>query len=85
MNLGNGSSGSFVTRSTAPQLHRLGNAGGLAAGFLAHPFLASRRRFQLLRRLTIWVRWKSTDGADVEGILMKPADYDRSRKYRSWW
>jgi dipeptidyl aminopeptidase/acylaminoacyl peptidase len=27
------------------------------------------------------VRWKSTDGADVEGILMKPADYDPTRKY----
>ena len=27
------------------------------------------------------VQWKSTDGADVEGILMKPADYDPARKY----
>jgi len=27
------------------------------------------------------VQWKSTDGAAVEGILMKPADYDPSRKY----
>ncbi len=27
------------------------------------------------------IQWKSTDGAEVEGILMKPADYDPSRKY----
>lgn len=27
------------------------------------------------------IQWKSTDGADVEGILMKPADYDPSRRY----
>jgi dipeptidyl aminopeptidase/acylaminoacyl peptidase len=27
------------------------------------------------------IQWKSTDGAGVEGILMKPADYDPSRKY----
>ena len=27
------------------------------------------------------IQWKSTDGADVEGILMKPADYDPTRKY----
>ncbi|MGA7241313.1 MAG: S9 family peptidase [Bryobacteraceae bacterium] len=27
------------------------------------------------------VQWKSSDGATVEGILIKPADYDPSRKY----
>jgi dipeptidyl aminopeptidase/acylaminoacyl peptidase len=27
------------------------------------------------------VQWKSTDGAAVEGILIKPADYDPARKY----
>ncbi len=27
------------------------------------------------------VEWKSSDGATVEGILIKPADYDPSRKY----
>jgi dipeptidyl aminopeptidase/acylaminoacyl peptidase len=27
------------------------------------------------------VEWKSSDGATVEGILIKPADYDASRKY----
>lgn len=27
------------------------------------------------------VQWKSTDGASVEGILIKPADYDAKRKY----
>ena len=27
------------------------------------------------------VQWKSTDGATIEGILIKPADYDPSRKY----
>ena len=27
------------------------------------------------------VSWKSKDGAEIEGILYKPADYDASRKY----
>ena len=27
------------------------------------------------------VQWKSSDGATVEGILIKPADYDAARKY----
>ncbi len=27
------------------------------------------------------VEWKSSDGATIEGILIKPADYDPSRKY----
>jgi dipeptidyl aminopeptidase/acylaminoacyl peptidase len=27
------------------------------------------------------VQWKSSDGASIEGILIKPADYDPSRKY----
>lgn len=27
------------------------------------------------------VRWKSGDGADIEGVLIKPADYDATRKY----
>jgi dipeptidyl aminopeptidase/acylaminoacyl peptidase len=27
------------------------------------------------------VEWKSTDGTPIEGILIKPADYDPSRKY----
>ncbi len=27
------------------------------------------------------VRWKSKDGATIEGILIKPADFDPSRKY----
>jgi dipeptidyl aminopeptidase/acylaminoacyl peptidase len=27
------------------------------------------------------VSWKSTDGAEIEGVLYKPADYDPSRKY----
>ncbi len=27
------------------------------------------------------VEWKSTDGAAIQGILIKPADYDPSRKY----
>ena len=27
------------------------------------------------------IQWKSTDGAAVEGILIKPADYDPARKY----
>jgi dipeptidyl aminopeptidase/acylaminoacyl peptidase len=27
------------------------------------------------------VQWKSSDGTQIEGILMKPADYDAGRKY----
>lgn len=27
------------------------------------------------------VTWKSTDGAEIEGVLIKPADFDASRKY----
>ena len=27
------------------------------------------------------VQWKSKDGATIEGILIKPADYDPTRKY----
>src|SRR5215467_1229380 len=27
------------------------------------------------------IQWKSTDGATIEGVLIKPADYDPSRRY----
>lgn len=27
------------------------------------------------------IQWKSTDGTPIEGVLIKPADYDPSRKY----
>jgi len=27
------------------------------------------------------IRWKSKDGAEIEGILIKPADYDPTRRY----
>jgi dipeptidyl aminopeptidase/acylaminoacyl peptidase len=27
------------------------------------------------------IRWKSRDGAEIEGVLIKPANYDSSRKY----
>ncbi len=35
--------------------------------------------FQLATREVI--QWKSSDGAVIEGVLIKPADYDASRKY----
>jgi dipeptidyl aminopeptidase/acylaminoacyl peptidase len=35
--------------------------------------------FTLARREV--VRWKSGDGAEVEGVLIKPADFDANRKY----
>jgi dipeptidyl aminopeptidase/acylaminoacyl peptidase len=35
--------------------------------------------FQLATREVI--HWESTDGTAIEGILIKPADYDASRKY----
>jgi dipeptidyl aminopeptidase/acylaminoacyl peptidase len=37
------------------------------------------RGFKLATREVI--QWKSTDGAEIEGVLIKPADYDPSRKY----
>ncbi|HWC99343.1 MAG TPA: S9 family peptidase [Candidatus Sulfopaludibacter sp.] len=40
---------------------------------------AQWKDFKLTTREAI--QWKSTDGADVEGVLIKPADYDPSRKY----
>ncbi len=27
------------------------------------------------------IRWKSTDGTEIEGVLVKPADFDASKKY----
>ena len=36
-------------------------------------------RFQLATREV--VEWKSSDGASIQGILIKPADYDATRKY----
>jgi dipeptidyl aminopeptidase/acylaminoacyl peptidase len=27
------------------------------------------------------IRWKSTDGAEIEGVLIKPANYDATKKY----
>ena len=40
---------------------------------------AGYKNFTLAHREV--VEWKSSDGATVEGILIKPADYDPSRKY----
>jgi dipeptidyl aminopeptidase/acylaminoacyl peptidase len=40
---------------------------------------AQWKNFQLATREVI--QWKSTDGTPVEGILIKPADYDPARKY----
>lgn len=37
------------------------------------------KAFQLTSREV--VQWKSTDGTPIEGILIKPADYDSTRKY----
>ena len=37
------------------------------------------KQFSLARREVI--QWKSSDGAPIEGVLIKPADYDPSRKY----
>ena len=37
------------------------------------------KNYQLATREV--VQWKSSDGASIEGILIKPADYDPARKY----
>ena len=49
---------------------------------------APRPITQLSAQVTAWklgtrevFRWKSRDGADIEGILIKPRDFDPSRKY----
>jgi dipeptidyl aminopeptidase/acylaminoacyl peptidase len=63
--------------------------GRLAEVFLASPGSSQPRRlsdasaqiaaFRLASRELI--SWKSDDGAVIEGILIKPADYDPARKY----
>jgi len=40
---------------------------------------AQWKKFQLSTKEVI--QWKSVDGTPIEGILIKPADYDASRKY----
>jgi dipeptidyl aminopeptidase/acylaminoacyl peptidase len=40
---------------------------------------AQWKQFRLATREVIG--WKSSDGAAIEGVLIKPADYDASRKY----
>ena len=40
---------------------------------------AQWKQFQLATREL--VQWKSVDGAEIEGVLIKPAGYDPSRKY----
>ena len=40
---------------------------------------AQYKEFQLATREVI--QWKSSDGAEIEGVLIKPADYDATRKY----
>lgn len=40
---------------------------------------AQYKDFQLATREV--VQWKSSDGTSIEGILIKPADYDPTRKY----
>ncbi|MFL6214089.1 MAG: prolyl oligopeptidase family serine peptidase [Blastocatellia bacterium] len=37
------------------------------------------KEFQLAKREVI--QWKSTDGALIEGVLIKPADFDATKKY----
>jgi len=52
------------------------------AGFAAKPLTdmaAQWKDFRIATREV--VAWKSADGTPIEGILIKPADYDRSRKY----
>jgi dipeptidyl aminopeptidase/acylaminoacyl peptidase len=51
-------------------------------GFAAKPLTnmaAQWKDFRIATREV--VGWKSTDGTPIEGILIKPADYDASRKY----
>jgi dipeptidyl aminopeptidase/acylaminoacyl peptidase len=42
-------------------------------------YAAQYKDFKLARRELI--RWKSKDGTEIEGVLIKPADYDPAKKY----
>ena len=42
-------------------------------------FAADWKDFKLATREVI--QWKSTDGTAIEGVLIKPADYEAARKY----
>ena len=74
--------------------HRTLAAVGAASGHFSELFVAAVddfapryltdmggqwKEFQLATREV--VEWKSADGTAIEGILIKPADYDASRKY----
>jgi dipeptidyl aminopeptidase/acylaminoacyl peptidase len=74
--------------------HRMFAGAGAAANRFAEVYVSSTSDFapKYLTDLSAqWkdfklttrevVSWKSYDGATIEGILMKPADYDPSRKY----
>ena len=66
-------------------------AGGNLAGEIFAAELAKPVPTQLTHMAEQWkgfntghrevVRWKSSDGAEVEGILFKPADFDAKKKY----
>jgi dipeptidyl aminopeptidase/acylaminoacyl peptidase len=51
-------------------------------GFSAHPLTddTAQTRDWLLGRREI-ISWKSQDGETIEGVLIKPADYDPARRY----
>ena len=84
----------ILTDASFTRDHRTFAATGAAPNHFAEVLVSAVDRF-LPRRLTNlaeqWrdfqlanrevVQWKSTDGASIEGILIKPADYDPTRKY----
>jgi dipeptidyl aminopeptidase/acylaminoacyl peptidase len=84
----------FVPDASFTSDHRTFAAVGAAPNHFSEVFVSSTKnfapkylsnvseqwkQFRLTTREVI--EWKSTDGTTIQGVLMKPADYDRSRKY----
>ena len=68
--------------------------GAGSTGSLAEVFVTDTNKFapraltsmnEQTKNLTLGtrelVKWKSTDGTDIEGVMIKPADFDPSKKY----
>jgi dipeptidyl aminopeptidase/acylaminoacyl peptidase len=84
----------FVPDASFTPDHRMFAAVGAAPNHFSELFVTPTKDFApryLTKMSEQWkdfklttrevIEWKSTDGTPIQGILMKPADYDPSRKY----